>query len=364
MSDTVRAAVMTAPRAAIELRELPWPNLEPGSAMLRTEFSEVCGTDVHLHHGKLAGVPYPIVPGHVSVGRLAAIRGTINDVHGEPFKEGDLVTFLDVHETCGRCYECLVTKQTTRCAKRKVYGITYGVKDGPLGGWADHIWMKPGVKLLRFPEGVDPALFIAGGCGLVTSIHAVERGDVRLGNSVAVLGAGPVGIAAAALARLSGAYPVVVIGAPKDRLDFAVKMGASHTISLDVPHEERVTRVKSITNGRGTDVVIEGAGDPRAVTQALDLVRDGGRVVIAGQYTDHGDVPLNPHSQINKKHAEIRGCWGCDFSHFYRAVSVLGEQGKSLSWAGAVTRKYTLEQSGEALAAVERRDVIKAVIAP
>jgi L-iditol 2-dehydrogenase len=364
MTQRVRAAVMPAPHAPIALRELPWPALEPGSAMVRTRFSEVCGTDVHLHHGRLAGVPYPIVPGHVSVGELAAIRGELRDVHGEPFREGDLVTFLDVHETCGRCYECLVTKQTTRCPKRKVYGITYGVADGPLGGWADHIWMKPGVKLLRFPAGVDPALFIAGGCGLVTSIHAVERGDVRLGASVAVLGAGPVGIAAAALSRLSGADPVVVVGDPEPRLAFARTMGATHTLPLDAPHEERAAQIRDLTHGRGVDVVIEAAGDPRAVPQALDLVRDGGRVVVAGQYTDGGDAALNPHRQINRKHVEIRGCWGCDFSHFHRALAVLSAQGRGLPWAGAVTARYPLERAGEALAAVERRDVIKAVITP
>ncbi|MDA1081913.1 MAG: zinc-binding dehydrogenase [Gemmatimonadetes bacterium] len=355
---------MTAPRAPIELRELPWPVLEPGSAMLRTSYSEVCGTDVHLHHGKLAGVPYPIIPGHVSVGVLAAIRGEMRDVHGEPFREGDAVTFLDVHETCGHCYECLVTKQTTRCARRKVYGITYGLADGPLGGWADHIWMKPGVRLIRFPKSVDPAVFIAGGCGLVTSVHVIERGDVRLGSSVAVLGAGPVGLAAAALARLSGAHPVIVIGAPPPRLEVAATMGATHTIDLDVPHADRAAQVRALTNGRGVDIVIEAAGDPRAVPQALDLVRDGGRVVIAGQYADGGDVTINPHSQVNRKHVEIRGCWGCDFSHVYRAVSVMAEQGKSVPWASVVTERFPLERAGDALAAVERRDVVKAVIAP
>lgn len=364
MTDRVLAAVMAAPRAPIELRELPWPALEPGAAMLRTRFSEVCGTDVHLHHGRLAGVPYPIIPGHVSVGEIAALRGSVTDLDGEPFREGDVATFLDVHETCGRCHACLVTKQTTRCPSRKVYGITYGVADGPLGGWADHIWMKPGVRLLRFPSGVDPALFIAGGCGLVTSIHAVERGDVRLGDSVAVLGAGPVGIAAAALARLAGAHPVIIVGAPEARLAFARTMGATHAIALDLPPAERAAEVRAIAGGRGVDVVIEAAGDPRAFTQALDLVRDGGRVVIAGQYTDGGDVPVNPHAQVNRKHVDIRGCWGCDFSHFHRALRVLAEQGKALPWAGAVSGRFGLDRAGEALAAVERRDVIKAVIAP
>ncbi len=77
MSRTYLAAVMPAPNDAIELREFPEPELEPGSALLHTMYSEVCGTDIHLLHGKLAGVPYPIIPGHVSVGAVAKIRGSI-----------------------------------------------------------------------------------------------------------------------------------------------------------------------------------------------------------------------------------------------------------------------------------------------
>ena len=364
LQKTVRAAVMVAPQQRLEVRDVPWPTLEPGSAMLRTLYSEVCGTDVHLHHGRLAGVPYPIVPGHVSVGHLAEIRGEITDVDGNAFHEGDLVTFLDVHETCGRCYECLVTRQTTRCPKRKVYGISYGVADGPLGGWAEHIWMKPGVKLLRIPKGVDALTFIAGGCGLVTSVHAIERGEVRLGTSVAVLGVGPVGQAAVALARLSGAHRVIAIGAPASRLEFAMRMGATHTLGLDIPPDDRAAQVRAITGGHGVDVVIEAAGDPRAVPQALDLVRDGGRVVIAGQYTDGGDVSINPHRQINKKHVEIRGCWGCDYSHVHRAVQALANQASALPWQDAISARFSLDQANEALTAVESRAVVKAVIVP
>ena len=361
---TLRAAVMRAPHAPIVVEELPWPTLSPGSAMLRTLFSEVCGTDVHLHHGRLAGVPYPIIPGHVSVGHLTAIRDTVRDIDGVPFREGDLVTFLDVHETCGACYECLVTRQSTRCPHRKVYGITYGVSDGPLGGWADHIWMKPGVKMLRIPDGVDPARFIAGGCGLVTAMHAVERGGVRLGSSVAVLGVGPVGQAAIALAALSGAYPVVAVGAPSTRLEFAMRMGATHVVPLEMPADERAHAVRDANGGRGVDVVIEVAGAPDAVPQALDLVRDGGVVVVAGQYTNAGDATINPHLQINRKHVEIRGCWGCDYSHFHRALQLLAHQGAHLPWLDAVSARYSLEQANEALAAVANREVVKALIVP
>ena len=360
----IHAAVISAPHAPIELREIPAPNLGPGEAMLRTLYSEVCGTDVHLHEGRLSGVPYPIIPGHVSVGHIESLRGTMTDIEGVPFREGDLVTFLDVHETCGHCYECLVTKQTTRCAKRKVYGITYGVADGPLGGWAQQIWMKSGVHMLRIPPGVDPIRFMAGGCGLVTALHAVERAGVKLGSSVAVLGVGPVGQAAVALAALSGAYPVIAIGDPQSRREFATRMGATHTFGLDMPADQRTAAIRALTRGRGVDIVIEAAGVPNAVSQALDLVRDGGRVVVAGQYTDGGDMTLNPHRQLNRKHAEVLGCWGCDYSHFHRALQVLAAQGRLLPWDEGISARFPLDRANEALAAVASRSVVKAIITP
>src|SRR2546429_9499522 len=90
------AAVIPKPNAAVEIREFPTPDLEPDSALLAVELSEVCGTDVYLQQGRLQGVPYPLVPGHVSVGRLSKIRGNLIDVEGRAFREGDRLTFLDV----------------------------------------------------------------------------------------------------------------------------------------------------------------------------------------------------------------------------------------------------------------------------
>jgi 2-desacetyl-2-hydroxyethyl bacteriochlorophyllide A dehydrogenase len=349
----IRAAAIASPGARVELIELPVPRLEPGAALLRTLYSEVCGTDVHLHHGRLTGVPYPLVPGHVSIGRVEALEGAVVDVDGRPFHEGDLVTFLDVHETCNACYACLVTKQTTRCPKRKVYGITYGAADGPLGGWATHIWMKPGVKMIRLPDGLAPEAFIGGGCGLVTALHAIDRAEIRLGQSVAVLGAGPVGQSVVALARLSGAGEVIAFDPAPSRLEYASRMGASATVQLNRD------------SWRGAvDIAVEASGAPEAVSMALDLVRDGGRVVVCGHYTDNGPVEIHPHFQVNRKHVEMRGVWGCDYSHFHRAVEIVARHGATVPWAEMVSHTYPLEQAGDALAAVERREVLKALIAP
>ncbi len=360
----VTAAIIPSPNEPVRLEQFPVPSLEPGAALLHVLYSEVCGTDVHLHHGRLTGVPYPLIPGHVSVGAIAELRGTTTDVEGQPLREGDVVTFLDVHETCGACFQCLVAKQSTRCPHRKVYGITYGARDGLLGGWSEKLWIKPGVRLIKLPAALDPETFIGGGCGLVTSLHAIDLAHLRLGETVAVLGVGPVGQSAVAFAALSGASRVVAIGDPASRLAFAQRMGATDTLGLDVPPADRAARVREWTGGHGVDVVIEASGSPAAVSQALDLVRDGGRVIIAGHYTDNGTIALHPHYQINRKHVEIRGCWGSDYSHFHRAVALTAHFGTRVPWREMIGGRYRLDQAGEALDAVAQQRVTKAIITP
>ena len=359
-----RAAVFPAPEAPLEIREFAAPELEPGAALLSTLFSEVCGTDVHLHHGRLAGVPYPIIPGHVSVGTVAKVRGSLRTVEGEPVKEGDVATFLDVHETCGSCYHCLVAGQPNRCPSRKVYGITYSATEGLLGGWSEAIYMKPGVKMIPLPRGLAPETFIGGGCGLVTALHAVDLAHIRLAESVAVLGAGPVGQSCVALASLSGAGEIVAVDGVAARLSFAARMGATTTVSLEIPREDRLARARSLTGGRGLDVVIEASGAPEAVAEALDLVREGGRVIVVGHYTDNGPVLIHPHWQVNRKHVELRGCWGSRYEHFHRAVALAARFGREKPWREMATGVYPLAEVAGALHAVAKRTAVKALVAP
>jgi len=362
MAKTYLAAVMPAPNVPIELREFPEPQLEPGAALLSTMYSEVCGTDVHLHRGKLAGVPYPIIPGHVSVGTVAQMRGSLKTVNGDAIKEGDVVTFLDVHEVCNNCYHCLVANQPNRCPSRKVYGITYSANDGLLGGWSQAIYMKPGVKMIHIPKTLSPETFIGGGCGLVTALHAIDLCGIRLGESVAVMGVGPVGQSVVALASLSGAGEIVAVDGVQDRLDFAKRMGATSVVSLSTPRKERLSQVHALTRGRGVDVVIEASGNPDAVSEGLDMVRDGGRMVVCGHYTDNGSVEIHPHWQINRKHVNLQGCWGSRFEHFYRSVSIADASGASKPWIGMTSETFDLNEAAKALQVVADRRKTKALI--
>jgi L-iditol 2-dehydrogenase len=361
----IRAAVMTAPDRPVELWELPDPDLEEGSVLLQTVASEVCGTDVHLLHGRLAGVPYPIIPGHVSVGRVLESRGVDNDALGHPLSPGDLVTFLDVHEVCGACYHCLVARQPNRCPSRRVYGITYSAREGALGGWAERIYLKPGVRIVKVPPGLDADDVIGGGCGLFTGFAAVERSELAMGDTVLVQGAGPVGLAAAAFASLRGAGSVVLVGAPTARLGLARRLGADLALDLDTTSvEERGERVRALTGGRGPDVIIEATGNPVALAEGFGLLRDGGTYVVAGHYTDAGELGVNPHTDLNRKHIRLLGQWGTDFRHVTGALALLTRHRDRLPFRDVVERRYGLEGAARALEEVESLSVTKAVIDP
>jgi D-arabinose 1-dehydrogenase-like Zn-dependent alcohol dehydrogenase len=364
MGPSIVAAVMPAPRVPVELREFTEPELPPGGVLLATSFSEVCGTDVHLFHGRLSGVPYPIIPGHVSIGRISKMRGEPRTLSGTRLSEGDRVAFFDVHRTCGRCHACAVTRTPTRCSARRVYGITDPASEGLFGGWSEAIYLEPGVLTAIVPETVRDEDYIGGGCGLITSVHIIDRAEIRLGDTVLVQGTGAVGLSAIALAKLAGAGRVIAIGAPAERLGLAREMGADETLDLVLSPAERLDRVRALTGSYGPDVVIEAAGSARAVEEGLTLVRDGGRYVIAGHYTNAGPSTINAHEHINRKHLEIRGCWGSEPTHFLRALDLLAEHASRVPWRAIGARVYALDELNEALADAERMRVPKALVAP
>jgi threonine dehydrogenase-like Zn-dependent dehydrogenase len=365
VSDRILAAVMAGPRQPIDIREFTRPSLPERAALLRTVRSEVCGTDVHLWHGRLSGVPYPIIPGHVSAGILESIRGSLRGIDGTILREGDRAAFFDVHRTCGRCRACAVHRTPTRCVARRVYGITDSATDGLYGGWSQAIYLEPGVHVARLPDCVSFDQYIGGGCGLLTAVHILERAAIQLGETVLVQGTGAVGLCTIALARLSGASMVFAIGAPRDRLDLAARLGADRTFDLATTSEdERLEIVRTLTAGEGVDVVVEAAGSARAFEEGPFLARDGGRYVVAGHYTNAGPSRVNVHEAINRKHLDIRGCWGSDPGHFLRALILLERFGSAVPFAAIGGRTYPLAHLDGAIADAEGMRITKALVDP
>jgi len=273
--------------------------------------------------------------------------------------------FFDVHRTCGRCRACTVHRTPTRCVARRVYGITDSAREGLFGGWAQAIYLEPGVGIARLPDAVGFDDYIGGGCGLQTAVHIIERATLRPGDSVLVQGTGAVGLSTIALARLNGASTILAIGAPAERLALATRMGADRVFDLaTTTPEQRLEDVRALTHGEGVDVVVEAAGSARAIEEGLTLVRDGGRYIIAGHYTDVGSSAVNAHQHINRKHLDIRGCWGSEVRHFLRALGILERHAADVPWRRIGERTYPLGGLNEALKDADAMRITKALVDP
>ena len=155
------------------------------------------------------------------------------------------------------------------------------------------------------------------------------------------------------------------MGGPEIRLAAATRLGADAVVDIgSTTPQERLAAIRAATGGRGADVAIEATGAPGAVPEGMRLTRDAGRYVIAGQYTDAGVATFNPHLDLNRKHLEIRGCWGSDAGHLYRAVQVMTRYARQFPWTDLISKEYSLDQAQAALEDVTAQRVVKALIVP
>ncbi|MCW5978822.1 MAG: zinc-binding dehydrogenase [Bryobacteraceae bacterium] len=362
---SARAAVLTAYNRPLEIREFPAPAVAAGEAVVRVEMAGICGTDVHLWKGELP-VPLPIVMGHETVGWTERLGdGLETDWRGRPLAAGHRVTWAS-SIVCGECFYCRVKRQPTRCLSRKAYGISYSADQPPhlRGGHAEAIHLRAGTAIFRLPDELETTAVVGAGCALATALHGTERCPVLLGDTVIVQGTGPVGLAAIAVARQSGAQKVIAIGGPAHRLDLARKFGADEVI--DFASSEPAARREAAlaqTGGFGADVVLECVGIPTAVNEGIELCRDGGKFLVLGQYANAGDISFNPHL-ITRKQLQIAGSWGFEPRHVDRALAFLSMSPWAERFAGEVTHRYPLAEANAAFETVRDWRAGKTVLIP
>jgi threonine dehydrogenase-like Zn-dependent dehydrogenase len=360
------AAVLTAYKQSLELRQYPIPEPGPGEALIRVEMAGICGTDVHLADGEL-NIPLPVILGHETVGRIEKLGNELErDWRGESLSVGDRVTWAS-SIVCGECYYCRQKRQPTRCLFRKAYGISYCADEAPhlRGGYAEFILLRKGSSIFRIPDAIPTEAVVGAGCALTTVLHGLERAAVTLGDIVVIQGSGPVGLAALAVSLQSGASKVIVIGAPRRRLDFAREFGANTVISVEeatTPEARRQMLFDQI-GPYGADLVVECVGRPSAVPEGWELVRDGGKYLVLGQYANAGEVLMNPHT-ITRKQLQVIGSWGFEPRHVDAALKLLENHHWQTRFATEVTDRYSLQEADAALQKARLGNGGKTVITP
>ena len=362
-----KASVLETFKAPLKLLTYEVPvRPEAGAAIVRTEMAGICGTDVHLWKGELP-IKLPVILGHETVGRIAALgEGLSADWSGEPLRVGDRVAW-SAGLMCGSCYYCAEKKVPTRCVNRRAYGISQPCDCEPhfLGGYAEFHYLKPRSAIFKLPDDLPTESVIGAGCALNTAIHGVERTGISSDDVVVVQGAGPVGIAALAVAKAAGANRVIVVGAPKHRLEMAKRFGADEVIDIEhvATASDRIAAIRKFTGGYGADVVLECVGIPGAVVEGMEMCRDGGKYLVLGHYCDAGTVAWNPHV-VTRKQLSVFGSWSSEPRHMKMAIDFLRANQKRFPFAEMVSHRFSLEQANEALAMTASGKATKSAIVP
>ena len=361
------AAVLVEYDKPLEVRTLPIPDPEPMAAIVRVEASTMCGTDVHIFHGDYASAglsKLPLVPGHEIVGRIVALGSERKvDALNRPLAEGDLVSWA--YAWCGTCYWCTIAKQPTACENARMYG--WGPADRPpyiTGGYSEYAYIMPQCSIVKVPEGLDPAVAASATCAFRTIIHGYEKiGRMETTDTVVIQGSGPVGLYALAYAIQSGARQTVMVGAPSTRLDIARRWGADVLFDVQTSSvADRREQILGLTEGRGADLVVECSGVGAAFVEGMDMLRRGGRYLVLGA-SDPKPVLVHP-TYFNLRQLTVAGTMSGDVSHYYRALSFLNDHKDRFSFEDLLGSRYSLDQVGDALDAMESMREMKPVILP
>ncbi len=312
------AMVLTEPRK-LEPRDLPIPEIGHDAALLRLEACGICGSDYEQFEGVLR-TPTPVIPGHEPLGVIEAIGDGAARRWG--VDAGDRVA-VETMLSCRFCPACLAGSYHL-CHRRRIYSyIPLSAKPGLWGAYSEYMYLDPNSIVHRIDAALPPeiaVMFNPLGAGFRWAVEIPGTGP---GDTVAILGPGQRGLASVLACREAGAETIIVTGLASDKpkLELAREFGATHTI--DVQNENAKERIREITEGRGADVVVEVSSyATEPVAEALDYVRPGGTIVLAG-VKGFKPVPDFVSDKIVLKEISIRGAIGVTSTGYVSAIRLI-----------------------------------------
>lgn len=344
----MRAVTFQAPEQ-VRIEEKPDPELAAADdALVRVEASGICGSDLHIYHGRV-----PVEPGftigHEFVGTVVAAG---DDVERVAVGDRVLGTF---HTACATCTSCL-RGDYHRCRNQRTFG--HGSHLGDLQGAQAEMLLVPraNLTLRRVPEGMSAEVALFAGDVMGTGYHAIAHAGMQAGDTVAVLGLGPVGLCAVQAAIAGGAVQVFAVDTVEERLAMAERFGAT---PLHLTEADPKKVVRAATEGLGVDVVVDAVGDPGPLALAVSLARDAGTVSGIGAYAGKGEVPLG---LAWLKGLQLRLGLANVIAHVDRVLALM-EAGK-LDPSPLVTHHMSLDQADEAYRIYDNREALKIVLTP
>jgi alcohol dehydrogenase len=344
----MQAVTFQAP-GEVRLEDRPEPELlERDDAIVRVEATGVCGSDLHIYHGRVAIEP-GFTLGHEFVGTVVAAGDAVTQV-----AEGDRVLGCFC-SACGNCFFCR-RGDFHQCDDGRVFG--HGKTLGSLQGAQAEQVLVPhaNLTLRRVPEGMSDDVALFAGDVMGTGWHAVDQAGIRPGDSVAVLGLGPVGLCAVQAAKAAGAAKVVAIDTVADRLALAESFGAQ---PMHLTDDNPRVAVRQATERRGVDAAIDAVGHPDALELACRVTRKAGIVSAIGVYAERVEVHMGivwiKALTLKTGHANVIG-------HVDRVLAML--DAGVLDPGPLVTHHMLLEDAAEAYAVYDRREALKIVMKP
>ena len=376
---TVTAATLVAP-FDLRIKQFPMPaQLEPGAVLVKMLASGICGTDKHTFRGETeqyagtdhaSSTPFPIIQGHENVGVVAEIGdGGALAFDGSPLAIGDRVVPAP-NRACGECRFCRDDFPYYFCRNLENYGNSLSCDTAPylFGGFAEYLYLHPRTPVFKVPEGLPDDVAVLTELFAVThSLDLVTRmprpSGFQPGDSVAIVGVGPVGVVHAAKAALLGAGRVIAIDKFSGRLDIASDLGATDCIVASDDDGQFAASVRELVPG-GVDVVVDATGHPSSFNPAMSLLRDGGTLVEVGAFVDLGPVDLNPADLLGRN-LTLVGVAGEDARSYDGTLQMLAENYATVPFDRAVTHHFPITHAVEAMqVALAAGDAMKVVISP
>jgi 2-desacetyl-2-hydroxyethyl bacteriochlorophyllide A dehydrogenase len=344
----MRAVTFQAP-GEVQVDEVQEPELlAADDAIIRVQASGICGSDLHIYHGRVQIEPGFVV-GHEYVGEVVAVGDEVTRV-----EVGDRA--LGTYGTaCGDCFFCR-REEFHKCDEGRVFG--HGKALGSLQGAQAELVLVPhaNLTLRKVPEGLSDEVALFAGDVMGTGFHAIDSRPLAEGETAAILGLGPVGLCAAQAAMAAGASQVVAIDTVEDRLRMAESFGAT---PVHLTEQDPRSEVKNLTEGRGVDLAVDAVGHPEALDLALRLARKAGTVSATGVYAERADVHMGvlwiKALTLTSGHANV-------IKHLDPVLELLSA-GK-LDPAPLVTHRMNLDEASDAYRAYDNREALKIVLSP